>query len=119
MAKKILKNRSQITSTLENSNYERLKEMSAETDIPISKLLDKAVTLLLESRGIQRDQQRTLGAPYGIPRDEYNQAHVHEQANEYDKFEVDLNTPSPKKRNTTTFIKEGRDIELNDPKGDK
>lgn len=111
--------RESFGSTMRKDLLDDLRKYSDESDIPISKLLDKAVTLLLESRGIQRDQQRTLGAPYGIPRDEYNQAHVHEQANEYDKFEVDLNTPSPKKRNTTTFIKEGRDIELNDPKGDK
>ena len=47
MAKKVLKNRSQITSTLKNELYQDLKNLSEETDIPISKLLDKAVTLLL------------------------------------------------------------------------
>jgi hypothetical protein len=111
--------RESFGSTMRKDLLDDLRKYSDESDIPISKLLDKAVILLLESRGIQRDQQRTLGAPYGIPRDEYNQAHVHEPAKEYDQFEVDLNSPSPKKRNTTTFIKEGRDIELNDPKGDK
>ncbi|RYI30616.1 ribbon-helix-helix domain-containing protein [Bacillus infantis] len=48
MAKKILKNRTQITSTLENRNYEKLKELSEETMAPMSKLLDAAVEALFE-----------------------------------------------------------------------
>lgn len=48
MAKKVLKNRSQITSTLRNELYDQLKELSNDTDIPISKLLDQAVELLFE-----------------------------------------------------------------------
>jgi hypothetical protein len=48
MAKKVLKNRTQFTSTLKNELYAALKEMSDETSIPISKLLDSAVQNLLE-----------------------------------------------------------------------
>lgn len=47
MAKKILKNRTQFTSTLKNEYYESIRKMSHDTDIPISKLLDKAVEKLL------------------------------------------------------------------------
>lgn len=54
MAKKVLKNRSQITSTLRNELYDQLKELSNDTDIPISKLLDQAVELLFEKRGVTR-----------------------------------------------------------------
>jgi vacuolar-type H+-ATPase subunit E/Vma4 len=50
LAKKILKTRSQITSTLRNELYEEIKNLSDSTDIPISKLLDQAVELLLEDR---------------------------------------------------------------------
>jgi len=62
MAKKVLKNRSQITSTLKNELYDQLKELSNETDIPISKLLDQAVELLFEKRGISRNKSsRNIG----------------------------------------------------------
>lgn len=50
MAKKILKTRTQFTSTLEKTRYKDLKELSEATDIPISKLLDKAVDGLLERK---------------------------------------------------------------------
>jgi vacuolar-type H+-ATPase subunit E/Vma4 len=50
LAKKVLKTRSQITSTLRNELYEEIKNLSDSTDIPISKLLDQAVELLLEDR---------------------------------------------------------------------
>jgi predicted DNA-binding ribbon-helix-helix protein len=50
MAKKILKTRTQFTSTLENNLYAALKELSGETKVPISKLLDEAVRSLLEER---------------------------------------------------------------------
>lgn len=43
MAKKILKNRTQFTSTLRNDLLERLKEQSTMTSVPISRLLDRAV----------------------------------------------------------------------------
>ncbi|MEK4907331.1 ribbon-helix-helix domain-containing protein [Niallia sp. FSL M8-0099] len=62
MAKKVLKNRSQITSTLRNELYDQLKELSNDTDIPISKLLDQAVELLFEKRGMNRtNSTRNLG----------------------------------------------------------
>jgi hypothetical protein len=50
MAKKILKTRTQFTSTLQNELYEALRELSYETKVPISKLLDQAVRGLLEER---------------------------------------------------------------------
>ena len=50
MAKKVLVNRTQFTSTLENKLYEDLKELSKESKVPISKLLDQAVRSLLEER---------------------------------------------------------------------
>jgi hypothetical protein len=56
MAKKVLKNRMQITSTLKIELNNQLKELSEETDIPISKLLDQAVELLLKSKGMPRDK---------------------------------------------------------------
>lgn len=43
-----LKNRSQFSSTLENDLLEKLKEISNNTKIPISKLFDKAIELLIE-----------------------------------------------------------------------
>lgn len=46
MAKKILKTRTQFTSTLETDLYRRLQQMSKETKIPISRLLDSAVLKL-------------------------------------------------------------------------
>lgn len=48
MGKQALKNRTQFTSTLRNSLYDDLKEMSDETKVPISRLLDEAVELLQE-----------------------------------------------------------------------
>lgn len=43
-----LKNRTRFTNTLSNNLLERLQELSKETMIPMSKLLDKAIELLLE-----------------------------------------------------------------------
>jgi hypothetical protein len=48
MAKKILKNRTQFTSTLKNELHEGLKQLSDETSIPISRLLDMAVENILK-----------------------------------------------------------------------
>jgi uncharacterized protein involved in type VI secretion and phage assembly len=80
MAKKVLKNRTQITSTLRNELNNELKILSEETDIPISKLLDQAVELLIENkRGVQRDTQRHL-APQGLERDT-------------NKYHIDINLP--------------------------
>ena len=44
-----LKNRTAISTAVDNELYKRLKEYSGKTSIPISKLMDKAITLFLES----------------------------------------------------------------------
>lgn len=44
-----LKNRTRISSTLDNEVYKKLKECSNETSVPISKILDKAVLMYIES----------------------------------------------------------------------
>lgn len=48
MALKENSNRVKIASTLKKENKEKLDALSSETDIPISKLLDKAIDLLLK-----------------------------------------------------------------------
>lgn len=50
MAKKTLKTRTQFTSTLQNDLYGALRELSADSKVPISRLLDEAVEALLEER---------------------------------------------------------------------
>ena len=49
MANKELKNRTPIGSAVDKELYNKLKDYSKETGIPISKLLDKAITMLLKS----------------------------------------------------------------------
>lgn len=49
MANKDLKTRTPIGSAVDKELYEKLKNYSKDTGIPISKLLDKAIKLLLES----------------------------------------------------------------------
>ena len=49
MANPNLKNRVVPNSAIDKVLYEKLKNLSKETSIPISKLLDKAIVLLLES----------------------------------------------------------------------
>lgn len=44
-------NRKRFTSTLENDLLKNLQELSKETMIPISKLLDSAVEQLLKEHG--------------------------------------------------------------------
>lgn len=44
-----LKNRTRISSTLDNDIYKRLKEYSSKSDVPLSKILDKAVVMYLNS----------------------------------------------------------------------
>lgn len=59
MAKKVLRNRSQITSTIDPNMHKALKEISRQTDIPISKLLDKGVQLLKEEmkqKGLYKEE---------------------------------------------------------------
>ena len=43
-----LKNRTPISNAVETNLYEQLKRLSKETMIPISKLLDRAIELVLE-----------------------------------------------------------------------
>ena len=49
MANKDLKNRTPIGSAVDKKLYNQLKQYSLKTGIPISKLLDKAIELLLKS----------------------------------------------------------------------
>lgn len=46
-----LKNRTRISSTLDNDIYKMLKEYSAKSNIPITKILDKAVATYIRSQG--------------------------------------------------------------------
>lgn len=43
-----LKNRARIGNAVDKELFERLKQLSEETMIPMSKLLDKGIELLLE-----------------------------------------------------------------------
>lgn len=45
-----LKNRTRFSSTLENDVYKMLKDYSAKSDIPITKILDKAVLMYIRSQ---------------------------------------------------------------------
>lgn len=45
-----LKNRTAFTSTLDNKLHQKLRELHKETKVPISKLLDEAVELLIKKR---------------------------------------------------------------------
>ncbi|PLR72321.1 hypothetical protein [Bacillus sp. UMB0728] len=101
-----------------------LKELAAKENRSLSNyVVNLLESHVIESKnGIQRDQQRTLGSQ-GIPRDEYNQpsqpAVKYAGKEVYNPYEVDLNTPSPKRRNTTNFKEDQYKKALNDPKGDK
>lgn len=44
-----LKNRTAMSVTLDNEIYERLKKYSENTSIPITRILDKAVVMYLDS----------------------------------------------------------------------
>lgn len=46
-----LKNRTAISTAVDNDLYKRLKDYSEETGIPISKLFDKSIAMYLESIG--------------------------------------------------------------------
>ena len=46
-----LVNRKSLSSSLDKPLYEKLKTLSDITKVPLSKLLDEAVELLLEKRG--------------------------------------------------------------------
>lgn len=49
MARRDLKTRTPLGSAVKTELLEELRAYSKETDIPISKLLDKAIMMLLES----------------------------------------------------------------------
>ena len=44
-----LKNRTAISTAIDKELYAKLKEYSGETSIPISKLIDKAIAMYLET----------------------------------------------------------------------
>lgn len=44
-----LKNRTAISTAVDKELYQRLKEYSEQTGIPLSKLFDKAIAMYLES----------------------------------------------------------------------
>ena len=44
----LLKNRTPISNAVETKLYEQLQQLSKDTMIPISKLLDRAIELVLE-----------------------------------------------------------------------
>lgn len=48
VAIKVLKNRKQFTSTLRNDLFNKLREHSDKTDIPLTKILDRAIEEYLE-----------------------------------------------------------------------
>lgn len=49
MANKDLKTRTPISNSVKNEIWDRLKAYSKKTGIPISKLLDKSISLFLKS----------------------------------------------------------------------
>lgn len=46
-----LKNRTAISTAIDNEIYKRTKEYSDETSIPISKIIDKALEMYLKTVG--------------------------------------------------------------------
>lgn len=44
-----LKNRTRISSTLDNQIYKQLKEYADKSDMPITKILDRSITMYLKS----------------------------------------------------------------------
>lgn len=44
-----LKNRTRFSTTLDNEIYKKLKEYSGKTDVPITKVMDKAIAMYLQS----------------------------------------------------------------------
>lgn len=49
-----LKNRTQVTNTLNKKIYAMLKDYSMDSNVPISRLMDEAMELLLEKKGYNR-----------------------------------------------------------------
>ena len=50
MAEKILKTRTQISSSVRNDLWEWMRAESERTDVPISKLIDRAIEALKKER---------------------------------------------------------------------
>lgn len=48
MSKYGLKNRTRISNAVDTKLWEQLQQYSKETDVPVSKLLDRAIKSLLE-----------------------------------------------------------------------
>lgn len=46
-----LKNRTAVSTAIDNEIYRKVKEYSDETSIPISKIIDKALKMYLETVG--------------------------------------------------------------------
>lgn len=53
--------RESFGSTLDKELLNELRRVSEDTGIPISKLLDRAVKLLINNMGIPRDTNRQIG----------------------------------------------------------
>lgn len=51
MSYRELKNRTRISSTLDNDVYKILRDISRSTDIPVTKILDKAIMMYARSIG--------------------------------------------------------------------
>lgn len=49
MAKKVLRNRVQFTTTIDPNLLDKIRKLSETTDIPISKLTDRAFEILLNN----------------------------------------------------------------------
>jgi hypothetical protein len=60
MGKKDLKHRTQFTSTLKIQLYEDIQKLSNETQIPISRLLDMAVTDFLQDHYGQVNKAKNI-----------------------------------------------------------
>lgn len=54
MSKNELKNRVRFSTTLEIETDKRLKEFSAKTDIPISKIVNNAVNDYIDKREVEK-----------------------------------------------------------------
>lgn len=59
MAEKILKTRTQFSSTLKTELFEKLKSYSELTDIPISKILDRCVGNFFDELKQKHQQDKT------------------------------------------------------------
>lgn len=55
-----LKNRSKFSSTLDIDLKGKLNDLSNETKVPISKLLDEAIELLIQNRTSHRDKNERI-----------------------------------------------------------